>query len=122
MVTANAGKGTQGGVSKPNVTQAPAATTSNGHTNAVASTSNLSAQPVYKSRPTSPAVPIATEPGIGDEQDPDDYVIPSGSKCKRQGCKSVYSADMQRSAEECSYHPQPAIFHEGSKGYVVCVC
>ena len=92
----------------------------------VASTSTLSAGPtVYKSRPTSPNPPTsngssAPSAVLLEEQDPVDAVVPEGTKCKRAACGCAYTMDMERTDSECLYHPLPAIFHEGSKGYACC--
>lgn len=93
----------------------------------VASTSTLApAGPiVYKSRPTSPNPPASNgstsaTATLLEEQDPEGAAIPEGAKCKRAACNCSYDASAARSDEECQYHPLPAIFHEGSKGYACC--
>lgn len=102
---------------------APVASTST-EVPVVASTST--GPPVYKSRPTSPSPAAATNgstsptPTLAEEQDPADASIPEGSKCKRAACNCSYEPSIARSDEECQYHPLPAIFHEGSKGYACC--
>ena len=97
----------------------------------VASTSTLSAPSqapqTFKSRPTSPAgapnasTPSASAPAVLlEEQDPADAVIVEGTTCKRQACHTAFQKDSERTDSECTYHPLPAIFHEGSKGYACC--
>lgn len=49
------------------------------------------------------------------EQDPVDAQPEAGATCKRSGCHATYAKDMDRSAEECVFHPGTPIFHEGSK-------
>jgi hypothetical protein len=112
--------------------KAQAVTTSNGEATApvVASSSHLSAggPTTYKSRPVSPngaaaaAAPTASSSSatLVEEQDPPNATIPASSRCKRLGCGTTYDASAARTEEECTYHPLPALFHEGSKGYACC--
>lgn len=89
-----------------------------------ASTSNLtiSGPPAFKVRPnaaTSSSNDAASETAAAEvEQDPPNATIPPNSKCKRAGCTCAFTSELSRSDEECLFHPLPAIFHEGSKGYV----
>lgn len=82
----------------------------------VASTSALP-----NNRPAPPAGVQNAAVHVEDE-DPEDAAIAPGTKCKRQGCGQSYSEERNkaRSSDECTYHPLPAIFHEGSKGYACC--
>ena len=58
------------------------------------------------------------------EEDDESVPVPPGAKCKRLACGVEWvSAEVSRGEGEgakCRYHPQPAIFHEGSKGYLCC--
>jgi len=92
----------------------------------VASTANLtiSGPPTFKSRPSAPSTATndvaATGADAAQEQDPPNAAIPANTRCKRTGCTCTYSEEAPRSDEECLFHPLPAIFHEGSKGYACC--
>ena len=96
----------------------------------IASTSNLSSArgpTTYRTRPVSPNTATANDSSpetaatnFAEEQDSADIVIPSGARCKRLGCGTPHESSMQRNESECTYHPLPAIFHEGSKGYACC--
>lgn len=116
MVTANVGDN----ASSLQSTSATNATASGASTSA----SNLAAPakpPTFKERPTTPnSATASTSAKQEEEQDPEGVIIPVGAKCKRAGCKAVYQEGMERLSEECLYHPLPAIFHEGSKGYACC--
>jgi hypothetical protein len=54
-----------------------------------------------------------------DQPDPVDAVINVGDPCTHNGCKATYKGEESRK-EVCVYHPGPAEFHEGSKGWVCC--
>ncbi|EPS35327.1 hypothetical protein H072_11307 [Dactylellina haptotyla CBS 200.50] len=57
-------------------------------------------------------VPEEDEPGVA---------VPSGTKCKRNGCEETYASEEEsRKPESCVHHPGVAIFHEGSKGWSCC--
>ncbi|KZT68176.1 chord-domain-containing protein [Daedalea quercina L-15889] len=68
--------------------------------------------------------PVAPEPEQEEEDDLDAPVSP-GTKCKHNGCKTVFeSEEVNRRGDgpgaTCTYHPKAPIFHEGSKGYLCC--
>lgn len=48
-------------------------------------------------------------------QDPADAQPAEGASCKRSGCNATFQAGLQRSDDECVFHPGSPIFHEGSK-------
>lgn len=85
---------------------------------AVAS-SSAGKPPVFKERPSTPS-PSSSSGVPVEDSDPEGVAISDGAKCKRAGCQAVYKEGMSRKDEECRYHPLPAIFHEGSKGYACC--
>ncbi|KAK4685157.1 hypothetical protein P7C73_g5001, partial [Tremellales sp. Uapishka_1] len=69
--------------------------------------------------------PIAAAPAVVKVEEEDDLSlpVPEGATCKRLGCGSKYEGEVSRGTGDkatCTYHPQPAIFHEGSKGYLCC--
>lgn len=86
---------------------------------AAVASSSAGKPPIYKERPTTPSTASSSTVPVEDS-DPEGITIPVGAKCKRAGCKAVYQEGMSRSDDECRYHPLPAIFHEGSKGYACC--
>jgi len=47
------------------------------------------------------------------EQDEEAADVPSGAKCKRNGCDAVHMPGEDRMAKACLFHPGPPIFHEG---------
>lgn len=49
------------------------------------------------------------------DQDSPDAQPTEGTTCKRSACKQQYHRSMERSDEECIFHPGVPIFHEGSK-------
>ncbi|EPT06080.1 hypothetical protein FOMPIDRAFT_83840 [Fomitopsis schrenkii] len=68
-----------------------------------------------------------TPPPEPEKEEEDDLNAPvaPGTKCRRNGCKTVYESDeVNRKGDElgaiCTYHPKAPIFHEGSKGYLCC--
>ncbi|WVO13279.1 hypothetical protein L204_100892 [Cryptococcus depauperatus] len=65
-----------------------------------------------------------TEQELKEENDDPSLSVPAGAKCKRLGCGAQWEGEaISRGTGEnarCRYHPQPAIFHEGSKGYLCC--
>ncbi|KAH9945969.1 chord-domain-containing protein [Epithele typhae] len=85
----------------------------------------------YSSRPTpAPATPTPREtavpappaaaPKFVEEEDDPTAAVPEGTKCRHNGCKLVYASDELHRADggaeaECTYHPKPPMFHEGSK-------
>ncbi|KAI0807398.1 chord-domain-containing protein [Fomes fomentarius] len=69
-----------------------------------------------------PAAPAAK---FEEEEDDLDAHVPAGTECRHNGCKVAYESDELHRKEggeaaECTYHPKPPIFHEGSKGYLCC--
>jgi CHORD len=76
----------------------------------------LSAQPAAAAPPPtrSPAPPPESE-----SDDPSLEILPNAS-CRRRGCNAAYDPSVDRSDEECVYHPGQALFHEGSKGWTCC--
>ncbi|WVW80147.1 hypothetical protein I302_102123 [Kwoniella bestiolae CBS 10118] len=62
----------------------------------------------------------APAPKVEEEEEDDPSVqVREGTGCKRTGCGYKYVNEESRSGV-CRYHPQGAIFHEGSKGYLCC--
>ncbi|OCF43365.1 CORD and CS domain-containing protein [Kwoniella heveanensis CBS 569] len=61
---------------------------------------------------------------VVEEEDDLSIPVPQGAKCKRLGCGAEWVDEGvsrgQGEGSKCRYHPQPAIFHEGSKGYLCC--
>ncbi|AAW42582.1 hypothetical protein CNBC0890 [Cryptococcus deneoformans B-3501A] len=59
-----------------------------------------------------------------EEQDDPSVPVPEGARCKRLACGATWEGEeVSRGDGEkavCRYHPQAAIFHEGSKGYLCC--
>ncbi|KAH9857064.1 chord-domain-containing protein [Lenzites betulinus] len=75
-------------------------------------------------RPTAPSEP-APAPKVEEEEDDPAASVPVGTTCRHNGCNVTYeNDDLHRreggAAAECTYHPKPPIFHEGSKGYLCC--
>ncbi|KAI0709446.1 chord-domain-containing protein [Earliella scabrosa] len=71
-----------------------------------------------------PAEP-APAPKFEEEEDDLTAAVPAGTKCRHNGCDVAYESDELHRKEggeaaECTYHPKPPIFHEGSKGYLCC--
>ncbi|KAI0724052.1 chord-domain-containing protein [Cerioporus squamosus] len=67
----------------------------------------------------------APAPKFEEEEDDLSAPVPPGTKCRHNGCSVVYESDELHRKEgeeaaECTYHPKPPIFHEGSKGYLCC--
>ncbi|EIW66535.1 CORD and CS domain-containing protein [Tremella mesenterica] len=64
--------------------------------------------------------------GIEIETEEDDLSlpVPEGTRCKRTTCGAIWEGEeISRGngiKSKCKYHPQPPIFHEGSKGYLCC--
>lgn len=76
------------------------------------------AAPVPAAKPPAPAEAPAPEP-----RDPDSLRnVTPGMRCHRLGCKHEVdaTAERDRAAEKCRFHPGAPIFHEGSKGYTCC--
>ncbi|KAH9934685.1 chord-domain-containing protein [Fomitopsis serialis] len=70
---------------------------------------------------------IASAPAAPEPEEEDDLSasVAPGTKCKRNGCKTLYESDGanrkgDRPEATCTYHPKAPIFHEGSKGYLCC--
>ncbi|KIR69599.1 hypothetical protein I312_101731 [Cryptococcus bacillisporus CA1280] len=59
-----------------------------------------------------------------EEQDDLSVPVPDGARCKRLACGATWEGEQVSRGEGekavCRHHPQPAIFHEGSKGYLCC--
>jgi len=60
-----------------------------------------------------------------EEEDDLEASVAPGTKCRHNGCSIEYVNDEAnrkegREASECTYHPLPPIFREGSKGYLCC--
>lgn len=115
MVTANVGENTTPVSSTPSTNGTDSQATSN---SGVPSSSGK--PPVYKERPATPSGTTSSSATPVEDQDPEGIVVSIGAPCKRAGCKAVYQEGMTRTDDECRYHPLPAIFHEGSKGYACC--
>ncbi|WWD16509.1 hypothetical protein CI109_100936 [Kwoniella shandongensis] len=96
---------------------------------------NLSTDPSPSSTPTPAAAPptavsstaSAPAPAIPEKEEEEDDLslkVVDGARCKRLGCGAVWEGEeVSRGKGEkstCRYHPQPAVFHEGSKGYLCC--
>ncbi|WWC60314.1 uncharacterized protein I303_102885 [Kwoniella dejecticola CBS 10117] len=84
------------------------------------SSSSSSNAPAQAVAPTASAPAPATK--IEEEEQDDPSVsVTEGTGCKRTGCIHKYVDEEQSRGEgKCRYHPQGAIFHEGSKGYLCC--
>ncbi|GAA5900309.1 cysteine and histidine-rich domain-containing protein [Sporobolomyces salmoneus] len=68
---------------------------------------------------SAPPKPVST--AYVEEQDDPDVKLEKGMTCKRKSCGKSYGGEgMERSEEECRYHPGVPIFHEGSKGFSCC--
>lgn len=64
--------------------------------------------------PLPTAVPVQAEAKpVVIEQDEEAADVPSGAKCKRNGCDAVHVPGEDRMAKACLFHPGPPIFHEG---------
>ncbi|TBU45742.1 chord-domain-containing protein [Dichomitus squalens] len=77
------------------------------------------------STPGSKSVSEAVVIKFVEEEDDLEASVPPGTTCRHKGCNVVYeNDDLHRkeggAASECTYHPKPPIFHEGSKGYLCC--
>ncbi|WVQ74613.1 hypothetical protein IAR50_004214 [Cryptococcus sp. DSM 104548] len=59
-----------------------------------------------------------------EEQDDLSLAVPEGARCKRTACGALWEGEQVSRGEGekavCRYHPQSAVFHEGSKGYLCC--
>ncbi|KAI0636793.1 chord-domain-containing protein [Trametes polyzona] len=93
-------------------------------------TSSQAGSETYSSAPAgtlSSAAPPEAAPTAKFEEEEDDLSapVPVGTTCRHNGCNVTYESDeLHRkeggAAAECTYHPKPPIFHEGSKGYLCC--
>ncbi|CAD6570546.1 MAG: hypothetical protein TREMPRED_005890 [Tremellales sp. Tagirdzhanova-0007] len=78
--------------------------------------------------PTSTAPIVAPTPSpvaaVVTEEDDPTLTVPDGARCKRLGCEIGWEGEGTSRGKggkaKCRYHPQPAVFHEGSKGYLCC--
>ncbi|KAI9065098.1 chord-domain-containing protein [Trametes sanguinea] len=93
-------------------------------------TSSQAGTETYSSGPTgtisssAPAEPAPT-PKFVEEEDDLSVPVPPGTVCRHNGCNVAFESDEVHrkeggAAAECTYHPKPPIFHEGSKGYLCC--
>ncbi|WVR03801.1 hypothetical protein IAU60_000796 [Kwoniella sp. DSM 27419] len=61
---------------------------------------------------------------VVEEEDDLSLPVPEGASCKRLACGQKWQGEEVSRGDgeqaKCRYHPQPAIFHEGSKGYLCC--
>nr|XP_019004853.1 uncharacterized protein I203_02981 [Kwoniella mangroviensis CBS 8507]OCF68314.1 hypothetical protein I203_02981 [Kwoniella mangroviensis CBS 8507] len=67
------------------------------------------------------SVPAPAQKIVEEEEDDPSVQVTEGTQCKRLRCEYKYvNEDESRIEGGCRYHPQGAIFHEGSKGYLCC--
>ncbi|WWC96958.1 hypothetical protein V866_003834 [Kwoniella sp. B9012] len=67
------------------------------------------------------SVPAPAQKIVEEEEDDPSVQVTEGTQCKRLGCGYKYVNEVESRKEGgCRYHPQGAIFHEGSKGYLCC--
>ncbi|KAI0006060.1 HSP20-like chaperone [Russula compacta] len=92
----------------------------------VYTTSSVRTQP-QKPAEHSATIPIAPPASAKEveEEDDSEAIVPSGTACKRAGCKVTFVSDDENRTgngpgTKCIYHPGAPIFHEGSKGYFCC--
>ncbi|KAI0780750.1 chord-domain-containing protein [Trametes elegans] len=89
-------------------------------------TSSSAGSETYSAAPagisSSSAAPREAVPAPKFEEEEDDLStpVPAGTTCRHNGCNVTYESDeLHRkeggAAAECTYHPKPPIFHEGSK-------
>lgn len=69
---------------------------------------------------STPPAPVHVE-----EEDDLGAQVKPGTKCRHNGCSVLFVSDEVNrkeggEASECTYHPLPPIFREGSKGYLCC--
>ncbi|EIW60059.1 chord-domain-containing protein [Trametes versicolor FP-101664 SS1] len=93
-------------------------------------TSSQGGAETYSSAPVNmPSAAASREatPAPKFEEEEDDLSAPVtvGTTCRHSGCNVEYESDELHRTEggaaaECTYHPKPPIFHEGSKGYLCC--
>ncbi|CDO72884.1 hypothetical protein BN946_scf185002.g69 [Trametes cinnabarina] len=88
-------------------------------TSSQAGTETYSSGPTGTLSSTAPAEP-APAPKFEEEEDDLSVPVPPGTVCRHNGCNVAYESDeLHRkeggAAAECTYHPKPPIFHEGSK-------
>ncbi|ODN97467.1 CORD and CS domain-containing protein [Cryptococcus wingfieldii CBS 7118] len=61
---------------------------------------------------------------VKEEEDDVSLPVPEGARCKRTACGAAWEGEEVSRGEgekaTCRYHPQSAVFHEGSKGYLCC--
>ncbi|WRT65703.1 uncharacterized protein IL334_002649 [Kwoniella shivajii] len=91
------------------------------------STSTSIHNPSSESAPAQAIAPTAAMATLKMEQEEEDDLtipVPDGSTCKRTGCGMKFENEEKNRGHgensKCRYHPQPAVFHEGSKGYLCC--
>ncbi|KAL7419563.1 hypothetical protein Q5752_005474 [Cryptotrichosporon argae] len=80
-------------------------------------TATPSAPSMSASAAASPAPPVIEEDDLS-------VPVPSGARCRRSACGAEWEGEAvsrgQGERAMCRFHPQAAIFHEGSKGYLCC--
>ncbi|KAF7338699.1 hypothetical protein MVEN_01045800 [Mycena venus] len=92
----------------------------------VYTSSGSNATPVQKQPIEAVAAPApAPRPALVEEEDDPSIAVSVGTTCKHNGCKVEFVSDeVNRFGDGegtvCTYHPQPPIFREGSKGYLCC--
>jgi hypothetical protein len=91
------------------------------------STSSTSTAAQVVSAPVPPASTVKPPPTMAPEapkeieveNDPEDAIVDSNTKCRRSGCHAVYKGPESKS-EPCVHHPGVAIFHEATKYWSCC--
>ncbi|WVQ79109.1 hypothetical protein IAT38_001203 [Cryptococcus sp. DSM 104549] len=110
---------------------APASTAAAPTTVSSSGVETYGAAPAPKTTPSAQAATAvasaATPPPaapVKDEEDDLSKPVPENAGCKRTGCGARWEGEEISRGEgekaKCRYHPQAAIFHEGSKGYLCC--
>ncbi|TFK55178.1 chord-domain-containing protein [Heliocybe sulcata] len=114
---------------KPQPASKPAQTTEN-----LSMSTSADGKEVYTSGPAASSIPKPMDavaaakvlaPAPVEEEDDLQASVAPGTKCRHNGCSVEYVSDeVSRKeggeASECTYHPLPPIFREGSKGYLCC--
>lgn len=99
-------------------TKEPSSTS--GTTETYGTAASLPPPPPHSALTANAAPPKPTSTAYVEEQDDPEVMLTPGMGCKRKSCGKSYEDGMERSAEECVYHPGAPIFHEGSKGFSCC--